>query len=138
MNARLDDRVAEPDLVVTAMLVVAAALYLALAGWLIAVQVGAGGVRHVPVVTVDNQTHLTLEIDLVDQHGDRMTLGAHQPGRSSRQDVADPGSSWTFEIFYGPQQVDRQTFDRAALARQGWMVHIPAAATADLERAGFQ
>jgi hypothetical protein len=138
MNARLDDRVAEPDLVMTAMLLVAAALYLALAGWLIAVQVGAGGVRHVPAVTIDNQTHLTLEVDLVDQHGDRMTLGAHQAGRSSRLEVADPGSSWTFEISYGPQQVDRQTFDRAALARQGWTVHIPAAATADLERAGFQ
>jgi hypothetical protein len=138
MNARLDDRVAEPDLVVTVMLVVAAALYLALAGWLIAVQVSATGVRHVPAVIIDNQTHLTLEIDVVDQRGDRMTLGAHQPGRSSRLEVADPGSSWTFEVFYGPQQVDRQSFDRTALARQGWTVQIPAAATAELERAGFQ
>jgi len=138
MNARLDDRVAEPDLVVTALLVVAAALYLAFAGWLIAVQVGAGGMRHVPVVTIDNQTHMTLEVVLVDQHGDRLTLGAHPPGRSRRLEVADPGSSWTFETFYGPRQVDLQTFDRAALARQGWTVRIPATATTDLEQAGFR
>jgi len=138
MNARLDDRVAEPDLVVTTLLVVAAALYLAFAGWLIAVQVGAGGVRHLPAVTIDNRTHLTLEIVLVDQHGDRLTLGAHQPGRSSRFEVADSGSPWTFEAFYGPRRVDLQTFDRAALARQGWTVRIPATATTDLEQAGYR
>jgi hypothetical protein len=138
MNARLDNRVAEPNLVITALLVVAAALYLAFAGWLIAVHVGAGGVRHVPAVTIDNQTHLTLEVELVDQHGARLTLGAHPPGRSSRFEVADPGSSWTFEAFYGPRQVDLQTVDRAALARQGWTVRIPATATTDLEQAGFR
>jgi hypothetical protein len=95
-------------------------------------------VRHVPVVTIDNQTHLALEVELVDQHGGRLTLGAHPPGRSSRFEVAAPGSSWTFEAFYGPRQVDLQTVDRAALARQGWTVRIPATATTDLEQAGFR
>ena len=118
--------------------VVAAALYLAFAGWLIAAEVSDGGPSHVPTVTIDNQTHLTLDVGLVDQHGARLALGAHQPGRNSRADVVDIGPSWTFETSYGGRQVDRQTLDRATLARQGWTVHIPATATADLERAGYQ
>jgi hypothetical protein len=138
MNARLDNRVTEPDLVVTALAVLAAALYLAFAGWLIAAEVSDGGVSRLPTVTIDNQTHLTLQVELVDQHGARLTLGAHQPGRSSRADVVDIGPSWTFETSYGGRQVDRQTLDRATLARQGWTVHIPATATASLERAGYQ
>jgi hypothetical protein len=138
MNARLEDRVTEPDLVVTALVVVAAALYLAFAGWLIAAVVGAGGADHVPMVTIDNQTHLTLEVEIADQHGGRLTLGAHQPGLTSRSEVADLGPSWTFETSYGGRQVDRQTLDRATLARQGWTVHIPATATSGLERAGYR
>jgi hypothetical protein len=138
MNARLDSRLTEPDLVVTALVVVAAALYLAFAGWLIAAEVSDGGPGHVPAVRIDNQTHLTLQVELVDQHGARLTLGAHQPGRSGRADVVDIGPSWTFETSYGGRQVDWQTLDRATLARQDWTVHIPAAATSDLERAGYQ
>jgi hypothetical protein len=138
MNARLDNRVTKPDLVVTALAVLAAALYLAFAGWLIAAEVSDGGVSRLPTVTIDNQTHLTLQVELVDQHGARLTLGAHQPGRSSRADVVDIGPSWTFDTSYGGRQVDRQTLDRATLARQGWTVHIPATATASLEPAGYQ
>jgi hypothetical protein len=138
MSARLDNRVTEPDPVVTALAVVAAALYLAFAGWLIAAEVSDGGASHVPTVTIDNQTHLTLQVELVDRHGARLTLGAHQPGRSSRAEVVDIGPLWTFETSYGGRQVDRQTLDRATLARQGWTVHIPATATASLERAGYQ
>jgi hypothetical protein len=138
MNARLEDRIAQPDRLVQALVVVAAALYLGFAGWLIAAEVSDGGVSHVPTVTIDNQTHLTLEVELVDQDGGRLTLGAHQPGLNSRSDVADIGPSWTFEVSYGGRQVDRQTLDRAALARQGWTVHIPATATTALERAGYK
>jgi hypothetical protein len=138
MNARLDNRVTGPDLVVTALAIVAAALFLAFAGWLIAAEVGDGGAGHVPRVSIDNQTHLTLEIEIVDQHGVRLTLGAHQPGLTNSAEVADLGPSWTFEASYGGRQVNRQTLDRATLARQGWTVHIPATATADLERAGYQ
>lgn len=138
MNARLEDRITEPDLLVTALVVVAAALYLAFAGWLIAAEVSDGGPGRIPTVSIDNQTHLTLEVELVDQHGARLTLGAHQPGLTSRSEVADLGSSWTFEASYGGRQVDRQTLDRATLARQGWTVHIPATATVALERAGYQ
>jgi hypothetical protein len=46
-------------------------------------------------VNIDNQTHLTLEVELVDQHRRRLTLGAHQPGLTSRSEVADLGPSWT-------------------------------------------
>ncbi len=46
-------------------------------------------------------THLTLEVQLVDQHGARLTLGAHQPGLSSRTDVVDIGPSWSFEASHG-------------------------------------
>jgi hypothetical protein len=138
MNTRLDNRITQPDRLVQALAVVAAALYLAFAGWLIAAEVSDGGASHVPTVRIDNQTHLTLEVELVDQHGARLTLGAHQPGLSSRSEVVDLGPSWTFQTSYGGRQVDRQTLDRATLARQGWTVHIPATATADLERAGYQ
>jgi len=89
-------------------------------------------------VNIDNQTHLTLEVELVDQHGARLALGAHQPGGSSRTEVVDIGPSWTFEVSYGGRQVDRQTLNRATLARQGWTIHVPATATADLERAGYR
>jgi hypothetical protein len=138
VNTRLDNRIAQPDRLVQALAVVAAALYLAFAGWLISAEVSDSGASHLPILTVDNQTHLTLEVELVDQHGARLTLGAHQPGLSSRSGVVDFGPSWTFETSYGGRQVDRQTLDRATLARQGWTVHIPATATADLERAGYQ
>lgn len=138
MNARLDDRLTDPDLVVTALLVVAVALYLAFAGWMIALQVSAGSTRHVPTVTIDNRTRLTLQVELVDQNGRRLTLGAHPPGRSSRLEVADAGPSWTFQVFYGHRLLDQQTFDRAGLTRQGWTVHVPATAATDLERAGYQ
>jgi hypothetical protein len=65
-------------------------------------------------------------------------LGAHQPGLSSRTDVVDIGPSWSFEASHGGRQVDRQTLDRATLARQGWTVHIASTATSDLERAGYK
>jgi len=138
MNTQLDNRTIQPDRLVQALVVVAAALYLAFAGWLISAEVSDGGVSHVPTVRVDNQTHLTLQVELVDQRGARLTLGAHQPGLSSRSEVVDLGPSWTFETFYGGRLVNRQTLDRATLAHQGWTVHIPAGATADLERAGYQ
>jgi hypothetical protein len=138
MHARLDDRVAEPGLVITVLLAVAVALYLAFAGCLIAVDVADGGARHIPAVTVDNQTHLTLDVELVDRQGARLTLGAHKPGSTSRFQVADVGRSWTFEAYYGNRRIDQQTLDRDTLARQGWTVHVPATATTDLERAGYR
>lgn len=138
MNARLDDRVSKPDVAVTALVVVAAALFLAFAGWLIAAEVGDSAPGRLPTLRVDNQTRLTLEVELIDEHGGRLTLGAHEPGLSSRSEVADIGPSWTFETSYGGRRVDRQTFDRATLASQGWTVRIPATATADLERAGHR
>jgi hypothetical protein len=138
MNARLEDRTTQPDQLLQGLVVVAAALYLTLAGWLIAAEVRGGGASHVATVTIDNQTHLTLEVELVDQRGARLTLGGHEPGRSSRPEVLDLGPSWTFETSYGGRRVDRQTFDRDTLARQGWTVHVPATATAGLERAGYR
>jgi hypothetical protein len=136
MNARLDDRVSKPDVAVTALVVVAAALFLAFAGWLIAAEVGDSAPGRLPTLRIDNQTRLTLQVELTDEHGGRLTLGAHEPGLSSRSEVADIGRSWTFETSYGGRRVDRQTLDRATLASQGWTVRIPA--TADLERAGHR
>ena len=138
MNARLDHRTTQPDRLVHALAVVVAVLYLGGTGWLIAVEVGDASASHIPTVTIDDQTHLPLQVEAVDQHGARLTLGAHQPGRSSRAEVADLGPSWTFETSYGGREVARQTLDRTTLARQGWTVHIPAIATTALERAGYQ
>jgi hypothetical protein len=105
---------------------------------LVAVEASGSGVRHLPALHIDNQTRLTLQIEVVDQHGARLTLGAHPPGPSRRLEVADLGPSWTFQTSYGGRQVDQQTLDRATLARQGWTIHIPATATSDLERTGYQ
>lgn len=138
MSTRLDIPITKPDRLVHALVVVAAALYLAGTGWLISAQIGDADVGGVPTLQIDNQTHLTLEVEIIDQRSARLTLGAHQPGRSSRSEVVDLGPSWTFEASYGGRQVDRQTLDRATLARHGWTVHIPATATADLEHAGYQ
>src|SRR6266511_454647 len=114
MNARLEDRISRPDRLIQALAGVAAALSLTLVGWLIAVEVSDTGVRHLPAVHVDNQTHLTLQVQVVDQHGARLTLGAHPPGPSSRLEVADLGPTWTFQTSYGGQQVNQQTLDRTA------------------------
>lgn len=138
MSTRLNDRVTEPDWLVQALVVVAIGLYLVGTGWLIWAEIGDAGANHVPTVRIDNQTRLTLEVEVIDDHGGRLTLGAQPPGRSSRLEVADMGPSWTFETFYGHRQVDRQTIDHTTLARQGWTVRIPATATTDLERAGYQ
>jgi hypothetical protein len=79
-----------------------------------------------------------VQAEVTDAHGGRLAPGSHPPGPSSRLEVADMGPSWTFETYYGRRQVDRQTFDRDTLARQGWTVTVPATVAADLERAGFQ
>jgi hypothetical protein len=138
MSTRLDHRITRPDRLVQLLAVLAAALYVTGAAWLVSAEVGDAGVGHLPAVHVDNQSHLTLQVDLVDRHGGRLALGAYQPGPGTCLEVIDVGPSWTFESFYGGQRVDRQTLDRAALARQGWTVQVPAAATGAMERAGYR
>jgi len=124
MSMHLKDRTTEPDRLVQALAAAAAALYLALAGWLISLQV-SDRVSYLPAVHVDNQTQLTLLVELVDQHGARLSMGAHQPGHSSSLEVVDLGPSWTFESSYGGRRVDRQTLDRATLARKAGPCTFP-------------
>jgi hypothetical protein len=53
-------------------------------------------------------------------------------------EVPDIGQRWTFVAAYGGQEVYREQLLRAELVADGWMVRIPASATAALERAGFR
>ena len=62
--------------------------------------------------------------------GPRATTTFHQ--------VADLGGRWTFVVTYGGLEVSRQTISGPELAGRAWTVQVPAAATAELERQGFE
>jgi hypothetical protein len=53
-------------------------------------------------------------------------------------EVPDIGQRWSFVAAYGGQEVYREQLLRAELVADGWVVRIPASATAALERAGFR
>jgi hypothetical protein len=107
-------------------------------GWLVAAAATDGKVRHVPAVRVDNQTHLTLQLEVIDRTGAQLTIGARPPGTSTVLQVADMGPTWTFVASYGGREVFRQVVPRGNLEARGWSLVIPPGATADLEHQGFQ
>ena len=97
-----------------------------------------GDPRHVSV-RVDNQTRLPLHIDAEDPGGSTVGLGEAGPRRLTPfVEVLDIGQRWTFVAAYGGREVYREQLLRAELVADGWMVRIPASATAALERAGFR
>jgi hypothetical protein len=97
-----------------------------------------GNPRHVSV-RVDNQTGIPLQIDAEDAGGSTVGLGEAGPGHLTPfVEVPDIGQRWTFVAAYGGREVYREQLLRAELVADGWMVRIPASATAALERAGFR
>jgi hypothetical protein len=133
----LADRVTRVDWAIRALVAGTLLACAALVGWLI-VAATEGGVHHVPVLHVDNQTHLTIQLTAVDSAGDSLTLGPRPPGGSTVHEVADIGRNWTFVGSYGGVGVFRQVVSRADLRARGWTLVIPSGATADLERQGFR
>jgi hypothetical protein len=133
----LADRMAREDWAIRAVAAGTLLLCAALAGWLI-FAASDGDPSHVPAFRVDNQAHVTVELTAIDDHGDSLTLGPRPPGKSTVQEVADIGPTWTFVGSYGRVEVFRQTVSRSELRAHGWNLVIPAGATAGLERQGFR
>jgi hypothetical protein len=137
-DIRLDDRALRSDWAIQAL--VAATLLIAAIGmgWLVVAAATDDHVRHIPAVHVHNQTHLPLQVMVVDSGGSRLTLGTRPPGTSTVLDVVDMGPTWTFVASYGGHPVFRQTVPRGDLQARGWSVVIPPGTTTDLERQGFR
>ncbi len=98
-----------------------------------------GGRPRYLTVRVDNRTGLPLKVDAAGPDGGRLGLGVAGPGATTAfSEVVDLGATWTFVVSYGGQEVLRQTVSRQELAGRGWTVQVPQAATAELERQGYQ
>jgi hypothetical protein len=137
MNTRLDDPTTTADPAVRGILIVTAVI--TIVGVLALIRAAVGGsVDHV-TVRVDNQAGLAVQVDALDASGDRVGLGEAEPRTlTTFQEIPDIGARWMLVATYGGQEVHRATLARTALAAGNWTVTIPAAATAPLERAGFQ
>ena len=136
-DLRLYDRATRSDWAVQAL--VAGTLLIALigVGWLVAAAATDGKVQHIPVVRVENQTHLPLQLTVFDSTGAQLTLGARPPGASTLQQVVDMGPTWTFVASYGGREVFRQAVPRGDVEASGWSLVIPAGTAADLEHQGL-
>ena len=137
-STRLDDPTATADPVVRGVLIVTMAITIVGVLALVRAAVGGGGVDHV-TVRVDNRAGLDVQVDALDASGDRVGLGvAEARTLKTFQEVPDLGSRWTLVAAKGGREVHRQTLSRAELAAANWTVTIPAGATVELERQGFQ
>lgn len=137
-DIRLDDRATRSDWTVQALVAGTLLIAAVLIGWLVATVATDGKVQYVPAVRVDNQTHLALQLQVVDGSGAQLTLGARPPGTSTAFQVVDMGPTWTFVASYGGREVFRQAVPRGTVEARGWSLVIPPGATADLQRQGFQ
>jgi hypothetical protein len=135
---QLDDRALRSDWTLHAL--VAATLLIAAIGigWLVAAAATDDKVQRIPAVRVENQTHLPLQLTVVDSAGAQLTLGARPPGTSTVFDVVDMGPTWTFVASYGGREVFRKTVPRADVEARGWSLVIPAGSAAAIERQGFR
>jgi hypothetical protein len=138
MITRLDDATTTADPVVRGIVIATMAITIVGVLALIRAAVGGSGVDHV-TVRIDNHAGLAVQVDALDDSGDRIGLGEAEPRTlTTFQEIPDIGSRWTLVATYGGQQVHRQTLARTALAAGNWTVTIPAGATSALERAGFR
>lgn len=137
-DIRLDDRAVRPAWTIQALAAATLLLVAVGAGWLMAVAATDDSVRHLPAVRLENQTHLPLQLAVVDRGGAELTLGTHDPGSSTVYQVVDMGPTWTFVASYGGREVFRQAVPRAEVESRGWSLVIPASTTSDLERQGFR
>ncbi|HEX6674232.1 MAG TPA: hypothetical protein VF486_04300 [Actinomycetes bacterium] len=137
MNARLDRPPTWTDPALQALLA-AAVLAAAVGAVLLLRAAPVSNVGHV-TLRVDNQTSLPLTLEAVDRTGSRLPVGsATAKAQTTFSEVVDIGDQWTFVAVYAGQEVHRQSVSRAELRGSGWTITIPADATDQLERAGFQ
>lgn len=137
-DIRLDDRAVRSAWTIQALAAATLLLVAVGAGWLMEVAATDDSVRHLPAVRLENQTHLPLQLTVVDRDGAELTLGTHDPGSSTVYQVVDMGPTWTFVASYGGREVFRQAVPRAEVESRGWSLVIPAGITSDLERQGFR
>jgi hypothetical protein len=136
MTTRLDDPTTA-DPMVRGIVIVTMAITIVAVLALLRTAAG-GGVDHV-TVRIDNQAGLAVQVDALDAAGSRVGLGNADPGTlTTFGEIPDIGSRWTLVATYGGQEVHRETLARTELATGNWTITIPAGATAELERAGFQ
>jgi hypothetical protein len=135
---RLDERALRSDWTIQALVAITLVIAAIGVGWLVAAGATDDHVQHLPVVRVQNQTHLPLQLTVVDRDGARLTLGTHQPGPSSNLDVVDMGPTWTFVASYGGREVFRRTVPRSEVTSRGWSLVIPTGTAAAVERQGFR
>ena len=137
MNARLDRPPTWTDPALQALLA-AAVLAAAVGAVLLLRAAPTAAVGHV-TLRVDNQTSLPLTLEAIDRGGGRLPVGSAAPNaRTTIDEVVDVGDQWTVVAAYAGQEVHRQSVSRAELRGRGWTITIPADATDQLERAGFQ
>jgi hypothetical protein len=137
-DLRLDDRALRSDWIIQALVVATLVMAAIGVGSLVVAAATDESVQHIPAVRVENQTHLPLQLTVVDRTGARLTLGARPPGASTVLDVVDMGPTWTFVASYGGREVFRQAVPRAEVEARGWSLVIPARSTAGVERQGFR
>jgi hypothetical protein len=137
VNARLDRPPTSTDPALQVLLAVAV-LAAAVGVVLLLRAATASSVGHV-TLRVDNQTGLPLTLEAVDRTGSRQTVGsATARAQTTIDEVVDIGDRWTIVATYAGQEVHRQSVSKAELRARAWTVAIPANATDQLERAGFQ
>jgi hypothetical protein len=137
VNARLDRPPTWTDPALQALLA-AAVLAAAVGAVLLLRAASTTSVGHV-TLRVDNQSSLPLTLEVVDRTGSRLPVGsARAKAQTTVDEVVDVGEEWTFVASYAGQEVHHQSVSKAELRARGWTVTIPANATDQLERAGFQ
>ena len=137
MNVRLED----PDIGTARAIriLAAAAVIVAAVGLLVLLRAAVGGMPGHRTVNLDNQTALSLRVDVMDASGRMVALGTAQPRSSTTvTEAVDAGQRWTFVVTYGGREVFREALPREQLAARGWTLSIPASATAELEQAGYR
>jgi hypothetical protein len=116
-----------------------AAVAVTAVGAVLLAQAALGGRPGHRTVRVDNRAALPLQVDAVGPDGGRLALGVAGPRATTTfAEVVDLGSTWTFVLSYGGQEVLRQTVGRQELAGRGWTVQVPEGAAAELERRGYR
>jgi hypothetical protein len=137
MNARLDSPPTRSDPALGILLLVAT-LVAAVSSLVLLRAALSSNVDHV-TLRVDNQTSLVLTLEALDRSGTRLPVGVAKPkARTTLYEVIDPGDRWTVVAAYGGREVHRQVLSAAELRASGWTIAIPAAATRELQQAGFQ
>lgn len=108
------------------------------AALLVILPAGCTQVAYVEELKIENPTDYHLVVD-VHGNGSPASLGlgiVQKKGTSSRQEVLDFGSRWTFKFTYEGQTVGDLSVDRSQLESSEWTLVIPSEVGARLKESG--